>query len=195
MTGPAPWTVTLLCGPSGAGKSCLARPLAARYSVPLIEADDIVTALQAMTTADQLPWLHFWRTHPEAASCAPAQIADLHFQVADALRPAFSAVIADHVEFGAPAVIEGDYLLPELAAGFGPAVRAVVVSEPDEDQIVANYQHREPGNVQRHRAQVSVLVGAELTRRAGRCRVPVAPARPWDSGLDRLDHALCTLTC
>jgi 2-phosphoglycerate kinase len=194
MAGSAAWTVTLLCGASGAGKSCLARPLAGRYNVPLIEADDIVTALQAMTTSYQQPWLHFWRTHPEAASWAPAKVADLHFRVACALRPAFSAVIADHIEFAAPAVIEGDYLLPELAAELGPEVRAVVVSEPDEDQIVANYQQREPGGVQRHRARVSALVGAELTRRAGRCRVPVVPARPWGNGLDRLDRALRALT-
>jgi len=39
--------VTLVCGASGTGKSCLARPLAERYGVPLAEADDIVTALQA----------------------------------------------------------------------------------------------------------------------------------------------------
>lgn len=194
MTGSVAWTVTLLCGASGVGKSCLARPLAGRYNVPLIEADDIVTALQAMTTAHQQPWLHFWRTHPEAASWAPAKMADLHFSVASALRPAFSAVIADHIEFAAPAVMEGDYLLPELAAEFGPAVRAVVVNEPDEDQIVANYQRREPGSVQRHRAQVSALVGTELTRRAGRCQVPVVSARPWGDGLDRVDRALRAVT-
>jgi len=193
MPGPVAWTVTLLCGASGVGKSCLARPLAGRYNVPLIEADDIVTALQAMTTAYQQPWLHFWRTHPEAASWAPDKVADLHFQVASALRPAFSAVIADHIEFAAPAVIEGDYLLPELAAELGPAVRAVVVSEPDEDQIVANYRQREPGSVQRHRARVSALVDAELTRRADRCRVPVVSARPWGNGLDRVDRALRAL--
>jgi len=167
MTDSAPWTVTLVCGASGVGKSHIARPLAARYGAPLIEADDIVTALQAVTTAEQQPWVHFWRTHPEAASWAPEKIADLHFKLATAVRPAFAAVIADHIEFAAPAVAEGDYLLPELAAGFGAAVRAVVIQEPDEDRIVANYQRREPGNrLQRHRARVSVLVGAELTRRA-----------------------------
>jgi hypothetical protein len=32
-------------------------------------------------------------------------------------------VIADHVEFGAPVVFEGDHLTPELVDGFGGAVR------------------------------------------------------------------------
>ena len=186
----APWIVTLVCGASGAGKSCVARPLAARYGVPLAEADDIVTALQAITTPEQQPMLHFWETHPEFRSWTPTRIAARHFEVADALRPAYAAVIADHVEFAAPVVFEGDYLLPELATEAGPAVRAVVLDEQGEDQIIANYLRREPGGPQNDRATVSALVSAELARRARHCGVPVVPARPWGDGLDRVDKAL-----
>jgi 2-phosphoglycerate kinase len=110
--------------------------------------------------------------------------------VARALRPGYAAVIADHVEFAAPVVFEGDYLLPELAAEAGAAVRAVVLGEQDEDQITANYGRREPGEQQRARARLSALVSAELARRAHRCGVPVVPARPWTDGLDRVDRAL-----
>jgi hypothetical protein len=88
-----PWTVTLVCGASGVGKSLLARSLAARYGVPLAEADDIVAALQAITTAEQQPLLHFWETHDQS-SWRPEQIAELHFQVCSALRPAYTVVIA-----------------------------------------------------------------------------------------------------
>ena len=187
----APWIVTLVCGASGAGKSCVARPLAARYGVPLAEADDIVTALQAVTTAEQQPMVHFWDTHPEARHGAPEEIAARHFEVASALRPAYAAIIADHVEFAAPVVFEGDYLFPELAAEAGTAVRAVVLDEPDEDQITENYRRREPAaQQQRHRARVSALVSAELARRARRCGVPVVPARPWSDVLDRVEAAL-----
>ena len=185
-----PWVVTLVCGASGAGKSCVARPLAARYGVPLAEADDIVTALQAITTPEQQPMLHFWATHPEASNWALEQIAARHFEVASALRPAYAAVIADHVEFAAPVVFEGDYLLPELAAEAGNAVRAVVLDERDEDQITANYLRREPGGQQRDRARVSALVSAELAWRAHRCGIPVVAARPWSDSLDRVDEAL-----
>jgi 2-phosphoglycerate kinase len=187
----APWIVTLVCGASGAGKSYVARPLAARYGVPLAEADDIVTALQAITTPEQQPVLHFWETHPEFRSWTPEQIAAMHFEVASALRPAYAAVIADHVQFGAPVVFEGDYLLPELAAEAGTAVRAVVLDEQDEGQITANYLRREPGaQQQRDRARVSALVSAELARRRARRGVPVVPARPWSDGVDRVDKAL-----
>src|SRR5258707_8532988 len=91
-----PWTVTLVCGASGVGKSSLAVPLAARYGVPLAEADDVVTALKALTTAKQLPLLHYWDTHPEAGGWGPEKIAELHLAVADSLRPGLEAVIADH---------------------------------------------------------------------------------------------------
>lgn len=65
-----------------------------------------------------------------------------------------------------------------------------MLAEPDEEQLVANYLRRERGSQQRDRAKVSVLVGAELARRARRCGVPVIPARPWSDGLDRVSNAL-----
>jgi 2-phosphoglycerate kinase len=191
VTPPPSWTVTLVCGAAGVGKSSVATALARRYGTPLAEVDDIVTAVKALTTAEQLPLLHYWDTHPEAGSWAPGRIAELHLAVADMLRPALLAVIADHLDFRAPVVVEGDYLVPELASGFGCAVRAVIVDEPDEDRIVTNYRSREPHHgEQRGRARVSTLVGARLVERAARCRVPVVPARPWTDVLDRVDAAL-----
>ncbi|MFG3259384.1 hypothetical protein [Streptomyces sp. NPDC048172] len=185
------WTVTLICGASGVGKSRVAAPLATRYGVPLAEADDLVTAVQALTTPRQAPLPHFWNTHPEAASWAPEKVAEQHFAVAAALRPAFEAVIADHLAFDAPVVFEGDYLVPELASGHGGRVRAVVVDEADTARITANYREREPGaGDQRHRAAVSALVGARLAERAAAAGVPVVPARPWPDGLARVHAAL-----
>jgi 2-phosphoglycerate kinase len=186
-----PWTVTLVCGAAGVGKSTVATALARRYGTPLAEADDIVTALKAITTGDQLPLLHYWDTHPEAFSWGTDKIVELHFAVAEMLRPAFAAVIADHLEFGTPVVFEGDYLLPELVTGFEGAVRAVVLDEPDEDRIVANFRSREPGDgEQRGRARVTVRVGAHLAGRAARRGVPVVAAWPWTDVLERVDRAL-----
>jgi 2-phosphoglycerate kinase len=185
------WIVTLVCGASGVGKSRIAIPLARRYGVPLLEADDIVTALQALTTPEQVPILHLWDTRPEARTWTPAAIAEHTIAVAEVMRPGFEAVIADHIEYAAPVVMEGDYLLPDLRSGFGDAVRAVVISEPDEDRIVTNYRSREPdAGEQRHRARVSTRVDAELTIRAARAGVPVVAARPWSGSADRVDAAL-----
>jgi 2-phosphoglycerate kinase len=193
MRNEMPGLVTLVCGASGVGKSRTALGLAARYGVPLSEADDIVTALEAMTSAEQQPQLHYWNTHPDAHTWPPERIADLHFQVVDVLRPAFAAVIADHIASRAPVVMEGDYLSAELALARPGLVRAVVLDEPDEQQLVANYQAREPDHhTQHHRASVSILIGAQLAQRARTARMPVLPARPWTNQLDRADRALHT---
>jgi 2-phosphoglycerate kinase len=184
------WTVTVVCGASGVGKSSVAIPLAARYGVPLGETDDIVTALKTITSTDDQPVLHYWDTHPEAMSWSPERIADLHLDVADVLLPALRAVIADHVEFDAPVVLEGDYVVPELAVGFGAAVRAVVLVEPDVDRITANLGAREPGADHSFRAGVSLEIGARLAARAHNVGVPVIQAWPWSDGVDRVDAAL-----
>jgi 2-phosphoglycerate kinase len=194
MPGPhekPPWTVALICGASGVGKTTVAVGLAARYGVPLTAADDLVTAVMALTTPQQEPILHYWDTHRDVRSWPEDKIADLHLQVADVMGPAFRAVIADHVEFHAPVILEGDYLVPELVVGFGAGVRAVVLDEPDEDQIVAAYLNREPdAGPQRVRAGVSVRLGQRLVARARRVSVPVARPQPWADGVDRVDAAL-----
>lgn len=193
MSESPPWIVTVVCGASGVGKTWVAKRLAARYGVPLGEADDIETALTAFTTPDQQPLLHYWDTHPEAFEWPPAKIAELHLSVAETLRIAYRAVIADHVECRTPVVLEGDYLLPELVSGFEGQVRALVLAEPSEDQIVSSYLLREPDEEEQwFRARVSVEVNARLTERARAAGVPVVPARPWDGSLDRADAALRT---
>ena len=108
----SPWIVAVLCGASGVGKTTVATALAARHRVPLAEADDLVTAVKAVTTAEQQPILHYWDLHPQARAWSVDEIVDLHLQVAEVMAPAFRAVVADHVEFGARVVLEGDYCCP-----------------------------------------------------------------------------------
>ena len=192
LPGARPWTVTVVCGASGVGKSRVAIPLAARYGVPLGEVDDIVTAVRVLTSAEDQPELHFWETYPDFGSWSPERIADLHFSSSTVLLPALRAVIADHIEFDAPVVLEGDYLLPELAIGFGDAVRAVVLEETDVDRIAANLGAREPDADHGFRAAVSLEVGARLAARAHDIGVPVVSPWPWLDGLDRVDTALFT---
>jgi 2-phosphoglycerate kinase len=182
------WRVLLLGGASGTGKTALSYPLARRYGVPIVEVDDLVEALQAMTTPEQQPILHHWRTHPEAAGYPAERIVELQIAVARALRPAVDAVVANHVGTDTPVIIEGDYLLP------GPLperVRAVFVHEPDVAQLVENYRLREPSaGDQRVRAEVSARYGAWLAGEAQRYGIPVLAARPWETALDRCEALL-----
>ena len=156
----------------------------------MCEGDDIVTALRALTTPHQQPFLHYAVTAPDMFSWPPERIADHHLALADALRPGFRAVIADHVEFQAPMVFEGDYLMPDIVEGFGDGVCAVVVHEPDAGRLEANFAEREPGHDHALRARVSVEIGRRMAEQAHAVGVPVVEARPWHDAVDRVAAAL-----
>jgi len=188
------WQVLLLGGASGVGKTAVSYRLAQHFRVGLIEVDDFQVLLERMTTPEQQPALHFWRTHPALAQLSPTEIMQQGLEVGEALRPGLEAVIANHLEEGTPVVLEGDFLHPALAAQASFAgqpndgrVRAVFLHEPDEQQIVANYLAREPNSgPQIKRARVSLLKDQWLKREAERHGLPVVPARPWNTVLERL---------
>ena len=192
------WRVLVICGASGVGKSQVSYPLARGYGVPLVEVDDIVEALRAVTTPAQLPLLHYWDTHPEAARLAPEEIVELQIALAEFLSPAIAAVIGNHLDTDTPVVVEGDFILPSLVvmetfAGLPAAgrVRGVVVTESSTDQLVANYLRREPeAGAQAGRAAVSRLYGDWLAEQAARHGVPCVSARPWNDVLDRVRSVL-----
>ena len=176
------------------GKSMVAYAIAARLGVPIVEVDDLVVAIQAVTTPQEQPAIHYWETHrAEAASWDVERIVHEQIAMAEAMAPAVTAVIANHLETDRPVVIEGDYLLPSLAATarWRDSVRGVFVHEPDVDQVAANYRSREPvAGDQRARAVVSVRFGDWLIERAAEVGVPIVMARPWDTAVERAMAAL-----
>jgi hypothetical protein len=65
------------------------------------------------------------------------------------LTPALEAMIASHLESGAPLVVEGDFLLPALAVqpayqgmAAGGQVRAIFLYEDEEAQLRRNFATR-----------------------------------------------------
>ncbi|MEV0449935.1 hypothetical protein [Streptomyces sp. NPDC050600] len=184
------WRVLIVGGASGMGKTRVSRDLARRYGVPVVELDDIVEALVAVTRPEHLPEVHYWRTHPEAAHREPEFVVERQIAIARALAPAVEAVVANHVETDTPVILEGDYVLPGLAAAGGP-VRGVVVHEDSEARVVSNYLAREPQEgPQHHRARISVLYGRWLAGQARAAGVPVVAPRPWSDLPRRVDHLL-----
>lgn len=192
------WQVFLLGGASGVGKTALSYPLARHLGVGITEVDDFQVVLECMTTPEQQPAIHFWRTHPAPHTLTPDVIVAQGIAIGAALTPALAAVIGNHVESRTPIVLEGDFILPSLLAHPAVAplraagqVRAAIVHEPERAQILANYLRREPDAGEQHgRAEVSWRYGQWLAQEAQRYRVPVLLARPWASALDRL-LALC----
>jgi 2-phosphoglycerate kinase len=180
------WDVLLVGGPAGSGKSRLARLLSRTYAIPLLQVDDLVTALRALTSPEQQPALHRMSTHPRAASDAE-HLVQVHLDVCASLHAGLAAVIGDHLRSRAPVVIEGACLTPALAAATSfagvPAqgrVRAVFVTEPDLDQLVANLASRAPHQVEhRLRAAGSQALGHWIAAQPRADGVHVLVARPW----------------
>ncbi len=185
------WRVLLLGGASGSGKSALSYPVARERGAALVEVDDLVVALQSLTTAEQQPALHHWRNHSDA-DLSPRQVLNAQVDLARSLTPALDAVINNHLETDLPLVLEGDYLLPEFCAKWaGDDVRSVFVHEPDPAQLERNYAQREPdAGLQRKRAADSAHYGDWLATEAAHHGLPVITARPWSDVLGRLAAVL-----
>ncbi len=187
------WHVLLLGGASGTGKTRLSPQIARHFGVGVTEVDDIVAAVERLTTPDQQPALHFWDTHPDPGSLSPEDIQRQGVEILDVLRPALEAVVENHLEGGTPVVVEGDFIHPALAVQdrFGDApnrgrVRGVFLSEDDEAQLVRNFAAREPDvGPQTTRARVSALWSRWISTQCADRGVAVVPARPWDTLLAR----------
>jgi len=192
------WQVLLIGGASGVGKSSISYRIAQHFGVGMTEIDDFIEVLKVMTTPEQQPVLHYWDTNPEAAQLSPKEIVKLTVAVGEVMQPAIEAVIINHLLSFAPVVLDGDYLLPALAAqtSFGDIpnagqVRAIFLHEPDEEQIRVNYRKREPEQGdQAFRAHVSWLYGEWLKLAAEHAGVTVLNARPWGNLFERVLEAI-----
>jgi 2-phosphoglycerate kinase len=193
-----PWDVLLLGGPSGTGKTAVSYRLSRYFGVGITEIDDFQALLERMTTPEQQPALHFWRTHPAPHLLSAAEIMEQGLDVGRAMAPGLEAVIANHLESQAPVVLEGDFVHPALAAQASfldqpnnGRVRAVFLYEEDQQQLVANFLQREPeSGSQTTRARVSWLYGQWLRGEAERYGIPALPARPWETVFERVVEAI-----
>jgi len=172
--------------------------LAKHYGVGITEVDDFHVLLVRMTTPEQQPALHFWKTNPAFEQLSAAEIMTHLLEDGQAMTPGLDAVIGNHLETQVPIVLEGDFIDPALAAQASFAgqrndlrVRAVFLHEPDEQQLVNNLLLREPERgPQTKRARVSWLHGQWLKQEAERLGLPVVAARPWDTVLERTIAAI-----
>ncbi len=180
-------TVLVVAGPSGVGKSSLSYQLSRHLDRPLVEADDIHHALEAVTTTESHPWIHFWEDHPEGDEWSVEEILRCHIEVCRAHSPAFAAVIDNHLHTDRPIVLEGDYLLPELIASYPDRVHGIWLTEESVDQYVANFLAREPkAGEQRRRAEASEAFGGWLRTECRKYGLKEVRARPWESLLGRV---------
>ena len=180
------WTVLLVGGASGVGKSSITNALGKYYGVNVIKIDDIVMAMEAVTTVETLPMLHYFSTGVNWMKIGTSGNIDWLVSASRAIEPALKAIVADHLLEREPIILEGDFLQPAFAASFAqPKVRTLFVHEADEDVIVQNYLAREGGEEQRFRAQVSTAYGLRLAETCKKYGVPLLEARPWNTAAER----------
>lgn len=186
------WTVLLLGGPSGAGKTSVSYRLAQHFRAGLVEIDDLQAALQEMTTPEQMPLLHIWRTRPQIHAQSAELIFDQILAIAEVMTPALEAVIEKHLTTKRPLILDGDLIVPSLLTqpGFGSRVRGIFLYEDDEKQLIENFARRDPGTLQTKRARVSWLYGQWLKEEAERSGIIVLPARPWETVFERIVASL-----
>lgn len=185
------WEVLLIGGASGSGKTSVSYRIAQHFGVGITEVDDFQVLLEAMTTPEQQPLLHYWNTHPDAIYLPPERIMEHLIGIGEMMTPGLRAVINNHLESRQPIVLEGDFILPSLVTGFDHRVRALFIDEDDEAQFVENYRLREPEDGdQSGRARVSWLYSRWLKQEAQKFGHLIIPARPWDTIFDRIVEAL-----
>ncbi len=182
------WCILLIGGASGSGKTCVSYPLAKIFGVNLIEVDDFQVFLSSMTKPYEQPELHYWDTHPEWQKEGVENTLQQLINVGRAFKPGLEAVIKNHIETNVPAILEGDFLLPELVTSFNsPKVKSVFIHEPSRDQILNNYLMREKeSGPQHYRADVSYRYGQWLASQCGKHNVPVIESRPWNTVIERV---------
>jgi 2-phosphoglycerate kinase len=186
------WQVVLIGGASEVGKTSVSYRLAHHFGVGITEIDDFQVILERMTTPEQYPELHLFRTEPETFFRMNEDEKVAHMvRYATVMALPLEHVIANHLEDGAPIILEGDFILPSLAvrgeyAGVpsNGRVRAMFLYEPKEAQISRNYAARE-GAPQPGRARASWRNSEWLRAEAGRRTVPAIEARPWDTVFER----------
>lgn len=199
------WRVLLIGGNSGAGKTVVAGVLASHFARSLLLVDDFRMVIQQMTTPAEQPGIHYFLAHPTIWQKPPEALCEGFIAVGNALARPLSVAIAHHVfvESAGPAIIEGDGILPALAARhnlanmhFTPAivsdeVRSVFLIETDEEIVLRNVRRRGRGfenftlKEQETVARASCLYGQWLRRQADYYSLPVVEARPWETVIER----------
>ncbi len=203
------WQVLLIGGASGTGKSLVAEALGKRLGVSWLQVDDVRMTLQysGLLSAEQQPDLFYFLQHEDFHTHAPDLLLEKQIAVARLIAPAINHVIDHHVATAKPIILEGDGILPSLAATRrSDVVRAVILAEDDEDSLYGNMLARGRGI----ESQEASDKGVEEKRRdwirhtwrynrwleheAKRYGVPVVLSRPWETLTERILRASDSMT-
>lgn len=188
-----PFTALLIGGPSGVGKSTAAAALARQLGMPWLQVDDLRLALQfgGLVPRERHPELFFFLDRGERP-VTPEAYRDGLIAVGRVIAGALDIVVESHIATGVPIIIEGDGILPDIAARivgtFGECqVRAVFIVEHDADVLRANMLSRgrgiDPNAAHQRQADMRgvALFSDWIEREARRHNLPMLAPTPWQS--------------
>lgn len=201
------WQVLVLFGASGTGKSTIASQIAREQGISWIQVDDLRLALQysRATLPEHNDELYYFLNTRDVWTRHVDEIRDGFVGTARAMVPAVRIVIDSHVVTGAPMVLEGDGVWPEIAedpviapwvdAGAG-VVRFCCIAADSQDQLVASTIGRGRGDHLGDLDRVAQQANANwsfnhwLVAESLRLGIPVAPCQPFDTLANRILQAV-----
>jgi 2-phosphoglycerate kinase len=195
--------VLLIGGSSGVGKTVAAARLATRLGMTWGALDDFRLVLERVTTPQQQPALHGFIQAYHQKHLPPEELAQRYRGVGQFVSEAIEIVIANHVATAIPILLEGDTLIPAVAAKtqfagleVGRQVRAVYLVEDDEQVLLTNVTTRGRGvqaatqeQLKRH-TRFSWLYGQWLQQEALHYGLAVVAARPYETVVERMLYAI-----
>jgi 2-phosphoglycerate kinase len=111
--------VLLIGGAPGTGKTTLGSALAARVGITSLSIDDLITAVQAVTTPETHPGLHVMRKAPYLHYFTNSSLDQLKADTMlqhEAAWPLIKQVVRKHAMWGSAIVIDGWHLRPSRVA-------------------------------------------------------------------------------
>lgn len=188
------WTVLLIGGASGTGKSSIAYGLARYYGVSVLEIDDVHIAVEAVTTKEKFPAIHYWSTGVDWMDIGVDGNVNWLLNVSKEMMPVLKELVDRHLEDKVPIIIEGDFIYPEFTMSFdNPEVKSIFINESDINQILKNYISREGGDPQHYRAEISMTYGKWIADICKKKSIKMMESRPWDTAVARAIDTLLLL--
>jgi 2-phosphoglycerate kinase len=185
------WTVLFIGGASGTGKSSIAYEIARFYGVNVLEVDDVHLSVEAVTTKESFPAIHYWNTGVNWKDIGVDGNVKWLIDVSKEMTSVLKALVNRHIEDNLPIIIEGDFICPEFTKSFeNPEVKSIFVNEADINQILQNYLSREGGDLQHYRAEISIAYGKWIADTCNQNGIRVIEPRPWDTVLTRVLKSL-----
>ena len=198
------WTVLLVGGNSGAGKTTVAQRLGQIYGVSVAQVDDFRLVLQRVTSASEYPDLHFFLQPNVVSEYTPAELCQRLIRVGQIMSDALEIVVAHHVVTRTPLILEGDGIVPALAAQrvfdncrVPNDVHAIFLIEADQEQLLRN--QRRPGrgdDIDQDESErwvaLSSLYGQWMVQEAQKHTLPAISAQPWATVIERMQHILAS---